>query len=88
MPAGGGTTQTAVNRSAGARTQFAELVTAATALATLLLLAPLIALMPNAVLAAVVVVYSIAADQAGGVPRDRARPARPSSTGRPPRASA
>jgi len=59
MPAGGGTTQTAVNRSAGARTQFAELVTAAAALATLLLLAPLIALMPNAVLAAVVVVYSI-----------------------------
>jgi sulfate permease, SulP family len=59
MPSGGGTSQTAVNRSAGARTQFAELVTAATALATLLLLAPLIALMPNAVLAAVVVVYSI-----------------------------
>jgi sulfate permease, SulP family len=59
MPAGGGTSQTAVNRSAGARTQFAELVTAATALATLLLLAPFIALMPNAVLAAVVVVYSI-----------------------------
>jgi high affinity sulfate transporter 1 len=59
MPAGGGTTQTAVNRSAGARTQLAELVTAAAALATLLLLAPLIALMPNAVLAAVVVVYSV-----------------------------
>jgi high affinity sulfate transporter 1 len=59
MPAGGGTSQTAVNRSAGARTQLAELVTAATALATLLLLAPLIGLMPNAVLAAVVVVYSI-----------------------------
>jgi high affinity sulfate transporter 1 len=59
MSAGGGTSQTAVNRSAGARTQFSELVTAATALATLLLLAPLIALMPNAVLAAVVVVYSI-----------------------------
>ena len=59
MPAGGGTTQTAVNRSAGARTQVAELVTAAMALATLLLLAPLIALMPNAVLASVVVVYSV-----------------------------
>lgn len=59
MPAGGGTTQTAVNRSAGARTQMAELVTAATALATLLLLAPLISMMPNAVLAAVVVVYSV-----------------------------
>jgi sulfate permease, SulP family len=59
MPAGGGTTQTAVNRSAGARTQMAELVTAGAALATLLLLAPFIALMPNAVLGAVVVVYSV-----------------------------
>ncbi|MGE5358501.1 MAG: SulP family inorganic anion transporter [Bacteroidales bacterium] len=59
MPAGGGTTQTAVNRAAGARTQVAELVTAAAALATMLLLAPLVALMPNAVLAAIVVVYSV-----------------------------
>jgi high affinity sulfate transporter 1 len=59
MPAGGGTTQTAVNRSAGAHTQMAELVTAAVALATLLLLAPLISMMPNATLAAVVVVYSV-----------------------------
>jgi high affinity sulfate transporter 1 len=59
MPAGGGTTQTAVNRIAGARTQLAELVTAALALATLLVLAPLIALMPHAVLAAVVVAYSV-----------------------------
>ena len=59
MPAGGGTSQTAVNRAAGARTQVAELVTAAAALATLLLLAPLIALMPQAALAAVVVVYSL-----------------------------
>jgi len=59
MPAGGGTTQTAVNRKAGARTQVAELVTAAAALATLQLLAPVIALMPQAALAAVVVAYSI-----------------------------
>ena len=59
MPAGGGTTQTAVNRHAGARSQMAELVTAAAAVATLLLLAPLIALMPHAVLAAVVVAYSV-----------------------------
>jgi len=59
MPAGGGTTQTAVNRAAGARTQLAELVTAAAAVATLLLLAPLIALMPQAALAAVVVAYSV-----------------------------
>lgn len=59
MAAGGGTTQTAVNRKAGARTQVAELVTAAAALATLLLLASVIALMPQAALAAVVVAYSI-----------------------------
>jgi high affinity sulfate transporter 1 len=59
MPAGGGTTQTAVNRLAGARTQMAELVTAAGTLVTMLLLAPLIALMPEATLAAVVIVYSI-----------------------------
>ena len=59
MPAGGGTSQTAVNRLAGARSQMAGIVTAAAALATLLLLAPLISLMPNAVLAAVVVVYSV-----------------------------
>jgi MFS superfamily sulfate permease-like transporter len=59
MPAGGGTSQTAVNRMAGARTQLAELVTAGGALATMLLLAPFIGLMPQATLAAVVVVYSI-----------------------------
>jgi sulfate permease, SulP family len=59
MPAGGGTTQTAVNRLGGARTQVAELVTAAVSLATMLLLAPLIALMPQATLAAIVIVYSI-----------------------------
>lgn len=59
MPAGGGTSQTAVNRRAGARTQLSELVTATVALATILLLAPLLALMPQATLAAVVIVYSI-----------------------------
>jgi sulfate permease, SulP family len=59
MPAGGGTTQTAVNRLAGARTQLAELVTAAVTLTTMLLLAPLFALMPEAALAAIVIVYSI-----------------------------
>jgi SulP family sulfate permease len=59
MPAGGGTTQTAVNRLAGARSQLAEIFTAAVALATIVLLAPLLALMPQATLAAVVIVYSI-----------------------------
>jgi sulfate permease, SulP family len=59
MPAGGGTTQTAVNRLAGARTQLAGLVTAGATLVTMLLLAPLIGLMPEATLAAVIIVYSI-----------------------------
>jgi len=58
MPGGGGTTQTAVNRSAGARTQLAELVTAGITLATMLFLAPIISSMPQATLAAVVIVYS------------------------------
>jgi MFS superfamily sulfate permease-like transporter len=59
MPAGGGTSQTAVNRFAGARTQIAGLVTAAATLLTMLMLAPFIALMPHATLAAVVIVYSV-----------------------------
>ena len=59
MPAGGGTSQTAVVRAAGARSQKASIVTAATAVATMLLLAPLLGLMPNATLAAVVIVYSV-----------------------------
>ncbi len=59
MPSGGGTSQTAVNRLAGARSQLSELVTAGVSLATMLLLAPLLALMPMATLAAVVIVYSI-----------------------------
>jgi high affinity sulfate transporter 1 len=59
MPAGGGTSQTAVNRLAGAKTQLSELVTAAMTLMTMLLLAPLIGMMPQATLAAVVIVYSL-----------------------------
>jgi sulfate permease, SulP family len=59
MPAGGGTSQTAVVRSAGGRSQTASLVTAGTSVATMLLLAPLLGLMPNATLAAVVIVYSV-----------------------------
>ena len=59
MPGGGGTTQTAVNRRAGARTQLAGLVTAAVTLSTLVVLAPVIGVMPQAALAAVVIVYSI-----------------------------
>lgn len=59
MPGGGGTSQTAVNRRAGARTQVAALVTAAAAVVTMLLLAPIMGLMPQATLAAVVIVYSV-----------------------------
>ena len=59
MPGGGGTSQTAVNRLAGARTQVSELVTAGATLITMLVLAPYLALMPQATLAAVVVVYSV-----------------------------
>jgi sulfate permease, SulP family len=59
MPGGGGTTQTAVNRLAGACTQMSELVTAAVTVIVMLLLAPVIAFMPQATLAAVVIVYSI-----------------------------
>jgi MFS superfamily sulfate permease-like transporter len=59
MPAGGGTSQTAVLRAAGGHSQKASLVTAAMAVATMLLLAPVLSLMPNATLAAVVIVYSV-----------------------------
>ncbi len=59
MPSGGGTSQTAVNRSAGARTQLSEFVTAGAALLTALLLAPVISRMPHATLAGVVIVYSV-----------------------------
>ena len=59
MPAGGGTSQTAVNRRAGSRTQLAGLVTAGATLLTMLLLAGPMGLMPQATLAAVVIVYSV-----------------------------
>src|SRR6201997_1576521 len=58
MPGGGGTTQTAVHVLAGARTQLAEIVTAAMALLTILFFAPVIGMMPQSALAAIVIVYS------------------------------
>lgn len=58
MPAGGGTSQTAVVRVAGAISQTSSLVTAATAVGVMMLLAPLLGLLPYATLAAVVIVYS------------------------------
>jgi len=56
LPSGGGTSQTAVNRQAGARSQIAGLVTAAVVVAVLFFLAPLVHLMPQATLAVVVIV--------------------------------
>ncbi len=58
MPAGGGTSQTAVVRSVGGQSQKASLVTAAAAVTTMLILAPLLGMMPQAVLASLVIVYS------------------------------
>jgi sulfate permease, SulP family len=59
MPAGGGTSQTAVNRKAGAKSQLAAAVTAAVVVVVLLFLSPVIALLPHATLAAVVVATTI-----------------------------
>lgn len=56
MPAGGGTSQTAVNDQAGAKTQMAETVTAGVVVVTVLFLAPVISLMPAATLGALVLV--------------------------------
>ena len=58
MPAGGGTSQTAVNLMVGARSQLAGLITGGVTLLTLLFFAPFLSLMPQATLAAVVIVYS------------------------------
>ena len=54
FPGGGGTSQTAVNKESGARTQVAALGTALTVMLTLLFLAPLVGLIPDPALAALV----------------------------------
>ncbi|KAA0969783.1 SulP family inorganic anion transporter [Aureimonas fodinaquatilis] len=59
MPSGGGTSQSAVVRAVGGQTQKASMVTAAVSAATMLALAPLLSLLPQAVLAAIVIVYSV-----------------------------
>ena len=59
MPSGGGTSQTAVVRATGGQSQRASFVTALVALATMWWLAPLLGQLPNATLAAVVIVYSL-----------------------------
>jgi MFS superfamily sulfate permease-like transporter len=48
-----------VDRLSGARTQLSKLITAGAALVSMLFLSPFIALMPEATLGAVVIVYSI-----------------------------
>ena len=74
MPAGGGTSQTAVSRDgrrehAGLPRSWSRRV----AFATLLFLAPVLALMPNATLAAVVIAYSIGLVEPGADDRHPAR---------------
>ncbi len=59
IPAGGGTSQTAVSYNAGGKTQITALVTVAVVLATLFILAPLISLLPKTTLAAVVIATTI-----------------------------
>ncbi|WP_280514690.1 SulP family inorganic anion transporter [Alsobacter metallidurans] len=59
MPAGGGASQTGVARAAGANSQRASLVTSAAALATMLVLAPLLGFLPQATLASIVILYSV-----------------------------
>ena len=59
MPAGGGTSQTAVNEDSGAKSQIAALTTAGVVLITLLFLAPMVSLMPAATLGALVLVAAI-----------------------------
>ncbi|PLP95259.1 sodium-independent anion transporter [Pseudomonas sp. FFUP_PS_473] len=59
MPAGGGTSQTAVVRATGGQSQKVSIVTAATALATMLLLSGLLGFLPHATLAAIVIYYSV-----------------------------
>jgi sulfate permease, SulP family len=56
FPAGGGLSQTAVNRETGARSQVAGVVTAGVVVLTLLFLTPLFENLPEATLGAVVVV--------------------------------
>jgi sulfate permease, SulP family len=65
MPSGGGTSQTAVGRAAGAASQLASVVVALVSLGTMLFLAPVLGRMPQATLAGVVIVYSLSLIQPG-----------------------
>ena len=56
LPAAGGFSQSAVNQGAGARSQVAQLVTVALAILVALFLGPVLSLLPQATLAALVIV--------------------------------
>jgi len=58
FPAGGGTSQTAVNDKAGARSQMAQITTAGVVVVSLLFLSRVIGLLPQASLGALVIVVS------------------------------
>jgi SulP family sulfate permease len=64
-PGGGGTSQTAVNKESGAKTQVAALATALTVALTLLVLAPLVSLIPEPALAALVLAAAAGLINAG-----------------------
>ncbi len=59
FPGGGGTSQTAVNKESGAKTQVAALATALTVALALLFLAPLVGLIPEPALAALVLMAAV-----------------------------
>ncbi len=60
FPAGGGTSQTAVNDAAGAKSQLSQVVTAAATVITLIFLSRVIGLLPKASLGALVIVVAAA----------------------------
>jgi SulP family sulfate permease len=59
MPAGGGTSQTAVADAAGVRSQLAQWVNAAVVLVSVLFLSRVIGLLPQAALGALVIVFAV-----------------------------
>jgi SulP family sulfate permease len=69
MPAAGSDARTVINDAAGSRTQGAGLIAAAIVTATIFLLAPIMALLPNALLGAVVIASAISLFDLGGLVR-------------------
>lgn len=69
LPAAGGFSQSAVNQGAGARTQLSSIVTVALALLVAVFLAPVLSLLPQATLAALVFVAVIGLIDVGALVR-------------------